>query len=87
MRLKIKSSKDESPDNPFWIETAKKVLLNKKIVSVRYMTTQEADDLGWHSRPVVFTLDDGTMCCPSADDEGNNGGALFYGGDGVLPVL
>jgi len=32
-------------------------------------------------------LNDGTSCILSADDEGNDGGVLFYGDNGVLPTL
>jgi len=32
-------------------------------------------------------LNDGTSCILSADDEGNEGGVLFYGDSGVLPTL
>jgi len=49
------------------------------------------DLMGWSSRPIAFQLDNGTLCIPSADDEGNDGGALFYQIKGkdldVLPVL
>lgn len=72
-----------------WIKTAEKQLLGRKIVKVRYMSQEEADDMGWYKRPVVFQLDDGNVIYPSADDEGNDGGALFTNNneDPVLPVL
>ena len=75
----------------YWSDVASKLLLNKKIVQVRYLTTAEADDMGWDKRPVVFILDDNTMCYLSMDDEGNDGGSLFFQTkdlqDGVLPTL
>ena len=43
--------------------------------------------MGWYKRPLCFFLDDGTSCILSADDEGNDGGVLFYGSNGVLPTL
>jgi hypothetical protein len=43
--------------------------------------------MGWYKRPICFFLNDGTSCILSCDDEGNDGGVLFYGKDGVLPVL
>jgi hypothetical protein len=72
-----------------WFEEAKKQLLNRKIVKVRYMTVDEMNDLGWYSRPVVMILDDGNIIYPSRDDEGNDGGALFTTNEAnpVLPVL
>ena len=74
-----------------WNNVARTLLLNKKIVNVRYMTTEEAENIGWDKRSVVFVLDDGSMCFISMDDEGNNGGSLFYQNQdinsGVLPTL
>lgn len=72
-----------------WLTEAKEQLLNRKIVNVRYMTSEEMEQLGWYCRPVVMVLDDGNMIYPSTDDEGNNGGALFTCNEAnpVLPVL
>jgi len=73
-----------------WTEKAQEVLLNKKIVKVRYLTESEMEGLGWYKNPVCFQLNDGTLCFLSADDEGNDGGSLFYQDDkGIecLPVL
>lgn len=71
----------------YWNKKAQDVLLNKKIVNVRYLTKEETEEIGWSKRPISFELEDGTYCICSMDDEGNNGGALFYNKDGVLPVL
>lgn len=72
-----------------WTEVASDLLLNRKIVKVRYMTENEMKDMGWYSRPVAFLLDNGVWIFPSSDDEGNNGGALFTTdkNQSVLPVL
>jgi len=72
-----------------WTSIAKSLLLNKKIVDVRYLTKEEADDLGWYERVVAFQTDDGLWFFPSRDDEGNGGGALFNsdGKHGCLPVI
>ena len=75
----------------YWIEKAEKILLNKKIVAVRYLSKQEEEMLGWNSRCIVMELEDGTLVYPSRDDEGNDSGALFYQSDlfddYVLPVI
>jgi hypothetical protein len=73
----------------FWIDEAKKQLLNRKIVDVRYLTIEEMEDLGWHERCVVMILDNGNMIYPSQDDEGNGAGALFTcdPNQPTLPVL
>lgn len=73
----------------FWIDVAKKQLLNRKIVEVRYLTTEEAEGLGWYQRSIVMVLDDGNIIYPSRDDEGNDAGALFTcdPDQPTLPVL
>jgi hypothetical protein len=59
-----------------WEEKARKLFEGKKIVSVRYMTEQEAEENDMEARPLCFKLDDGTIVIPLSDDEGNNGGAF-----------
>jgi hypothetical protein len=70
-----------------WTDEAKKVLEGKTITEVRYLNDEEMEMMGWYKRPVCFFLNDGTSCILSCDDEGNDGGVLFYGKDGVLPTL
>ena len=72
-----------------WDKVAKSQLLGKKIVTVRYFTEKEAEEMGWTSRPIAFQLEDGLWVYPSCDDEGNDGGALFtsHETEPVLPLL
>ena len=64
--------------NTKWEATANKILLGRKIVSIKWMGEEEADDsFGWSKRPVKLILDDGTMIIPQCDDEGNDGGVLL----------
>ena len=73
-----------------WNKQAKKVLLGRKIVQVSYVDTKEAKSIMWYNRPVSFTLDDGTRVMVQRDDEGNDGGVLWYANkdvEDVLPVL
>ena len=81
--------KKDKDMNKFWTDIAKKQLLNRKIVDVRYLTTEEMEYLGWYDRCVVIHLDDGNMIYPSQDDEGNGAGALFTcdASQPTLPVL
>ena len=65
---------------------ARKRFLGKKITSVRWMTEKEAEDNGWHSRPIVLIFNDNTWICPMADDEGNDGGAVADGNE-TWPVF
>jgi hypothetical protein len=77
----------EKDTTTFWTEKAQEVLKGKTIVDVRYLNNEEMEMMGWYKRPIVFILDDGTNCILSADDEGNDGGSLFYGQNGLLPTL
>jgi hypothetical protein len=72
--------------------TAQRVLLGRTIKKVRYMTEKEANHLMWNKRPLVIELDNGTIAYFSMDDEGNDGGSLFYldnvgKGWDVIPTL
>lgn len=53
--------------------------VNRTIVAVRWMTSEEADEEGWYDYEdvPVIVLDDGSTIYPSRDWEGNDGGALF----------
>lgn len=72
-----------------WTDIAAAQLEGKKIVQVRYLTTQERDELGWNYRCIVLQLNDGNLIFPSADDEGNDAGALFTNSETqpTIPVL
>jgi hypothetical protein len=69
--------KDIKDFDKYWLDEAKKLLLHKRIVNVRYLTQEEADEMGWYERSVAFQTHDGLWFFPSRDDEGNGGGALF----------
>jgi hypothetical protein len=61
-----------------WSDKAAKALVGKTIVKAEYLSKDEAwHAMGWHSRCIVLILNDGTALFPSADDEGNEAGALF----------
>ena len=75
-----------------WTKDIEKQLVGRKIVRVHYMPTDLAEDnFYWYKRPIIITLDDGSEIIPSSDDEGNNGGAIFFcSGEGdwqTFPVL
>lgn len=70
-----------------WTSKAKQVLEGRTIKEVRYLTDEEMEMMGWYKRPIAFFLDNGEYCIVSCDDEGNDGGVIFYGTNGVLPTL
>ena len=62
-----------------WNKRMTKALVGKKIMSVRYMTSEEAIESGWCKRPLLIQLNDGLTIIPLQDDESNDGGSLeFY---------
>jgi hypothetical protein len=75
----------------YWVDKMTNVLKGRTIVNVRYLDDDEMKVMGWYKRPICFQLDNETICIPSRDDEGNDGGSLFYQEDGkdldVLPVI
>jgi hypothetical protein len=74
-----------------WNRKAQQVLEGRTIAKVFYMNEAEAEEWGWYKRPIIMVLDDDTQLIASADDEGNDGGSIFYANkeelDGVLPTL
>ena len=81
------STQTQNNVQEIWTKRAKEVLQGKTIVEVRYLNDEEMEMMGWYKRPICFFLNDGTSCMLSMDDEGNDGGVLFYGSDGILPTL
>jgi len=57
-------------------EDIKKILLNRKIVGVRYMDKNEVEGLGWYKQAIVLILDNGVRIFPMSDNEGNDAGSL-----------
>jgi len=74
--IKEGDSKEKSIRN-YWTDIAKKHLVGKKIVAVRYLSNDDLEFFMWHSAPLEIQLEDGHWLTPSMDDEGNDGGAVF----------
>jgi len=62
-------------------------LTGKTIASVRYMTEQECNGLMWHKRPLIIRFTDGSYILPQMDDEGNDGGAMWYQDDAQESII
>jgi len=60
-----------------WTKDAADLLVGRRIVSVDYMTEDDANEVDWHHRPLIITLDNGLRIYPSRDDEGNGAGSIF----------
>lgn len=76
-----------------WVKYAQEHLMGRTIVSVRYLSKEEAKGMYWTAQCLVITLNDGTVLFPSRDDEGNGAGTIFGrdgrngGTDLTFPVL
>ena len=70
-----------------WNELVTKNLVGKTIVKVKWLNPKETKRLfGWDQQPCEIHLNDGTILTPSADDEGNEAGAIFTNLEG-LPTI
>lgn len=69
-----------------WTKEIQKFLVGKTIKNVRYLNDKEMEGMMWYKRPVAIFFTDGHYIIPSADDEGNDGGAIFTSSDD-LPVI
>lgn len=58
-----------------WTNDIKNALVGKTVKEVRYMT--EKENIMWYNKPIIIIFNDGTAIYPSADDEGNDAGAIF----------
>lgn len=58
-------------------QLANRKLVGRKIVNIRYMTSEEAKGYGYEKRPLVIFLDNGEGIWAQKDDEGNDAGALM----------
>tara|TARA_R110002012_G_scaffold37090_1_gene104263 strand:+ start:6487 stop:6798 length:312 start_codon:yes stop_codon:yes gene_type:complete len=74
----------------YWTKYVADKLIGRTIVKIEYMSSREAVESMWYSRPVCILLDNGKWLYPMRDDEGNDGGAIGIaskdGGD-TFPVL
>ena len=59
------------------------------MAEVRYLNEKEKSDLGWNNSSLVIFFDDGSYVFSSADDEGNDAGALFTSSESlpIIPVI
>ena len=91
MTKSTKEIRDAAEQTYRWQKKIEKQLCGRTIVSVRYMTPQEAESSGWYYQPLLIIFDDGSAICPMDSDEGNEAGAIACMGDNVevetIPVM
>jgi hypothetical protein len=71
-----------------WSGDATEIFKNKTVSYIDYLTDEEADEMGWHSRAPIIVFTDRSWIIASADDEGNDAGAFFTSDKkmSVIPV-
>lgn len=62
-------------------------LKGKTIKNVSWLGEKDMETLMWYKRPVVIEFTDGTILIPQSDDEGNDGGSLYYQDDKVSDTI
>jgi len=61
-----------------FMDKLKKALVGQTITKVEYLSPKDTKELlDWDYQPCEIHLSNGTILTPSADDEGNNAGAIF----------
>ena len=71
------SEMDAEERTEYWNKYATENLVGKTIVRARYMIEEEKTNCGFYRKALVIEFADGSLIFPSADDEGNDAGALF----------
>lgn len=65
----------------YWTNLATKNLKGARVIKAEYMSKEELDENMWYKSPLCLLMQrpNGTQfwMYPSADDEGNDGGAIF----------
>ncbi len=60
-----------------WSGDATKIFKGKVVEEITYLNGHELEHLGWAFTAPVIVFTDGTRIIASADDEGNESGALW----------
>ena len=75
-------SKDKKHNEKF-----NKLLKGKTILRCSYLSEKEAEQIGWYKRPLVIEFTDGSYIIPQQDDEGNDGGAMYFQQDDKYDII
>ena len=72
-----------------WNKIANDMLKGQVVKACRYMTEEEISDMDWSGAALIIEFESGLAIYPSADDEGNDAGALFTTNkaNDTLPVI
>jgi hypothetical protein len=62
-------------------------LKGKTIKEVTWLGDEDMESMMWFKRPVVIHFTDGSFVIPQSDDEGNNGGSVYYQDETTSDVI
>jgi len=64
-----------------------KYLKGKTIKEVTWLGDKDMENLMWYKRPVIIHFTDGTILIHQSDDEGNDGGSMYYQDEKTSDVI
>jgi len=72
-----------------WEDLATTEFAGKVVDRITWITKKDVEDLCWFSKAPVILFTDGSYIFASADDEGNDAGALFTSSKKIatIPVI
>lgn len=64
-----------------------KYLKGKTIKEVTWLSEKDMENMMWYKRPVIIHFTDGSFVIPQSDDEGNDGGSMYYQDENTSDVI
>lgn len=64
-----------------------KYLKGKTIKEVTWLNEKDMENMMWYKRPVMIHFTDGSFVIPQSDDEGNDGGSMYYQDENTSDII